>query len=119
MNFYRTFSVAGVGLLRARHLDQLKKIESDSYHILRELAVRNGALQENMKAQIGQDIFVLFSLSWKRNGYFVEFGATNGVDLSNTYLLEKNFNWNGILAEPAKVWHKDLVSNRNVSVDFD
>lgn len=43
----------------------------------------------------------------------MEFGATNGVDLSNTYFLEKCFGWKGILAEPAKGWHKALKKNRD------
>ena len=51
-----------------------------------------------------------------RNGYFVEFGATNGIDISNTYLLEKDFAWKGILAEPAKAWESDLRNNRSRAV---
>ena len=64
------------------------------------------------KSQLRQDLFVLSQLNFKRNGYFVEFGATNGVDLSNTYLMEKEFGWTGILAEPARCWHKRLLENR-------
>ena len=117
--FYKTMLFAGLGLLRANHLTQLQRIEEDAHGLLKELAVRQGAIPENVKSQIGQDLFALYSLSWKREGYFVEFGATNGVDLSNTYLLEKDFGWTGILAEPAKVWHADLVRNRSAAVDFD
>jgi FkbM family methyltransferase len=64
------------------------------------------------KSQLRQDLFVLSELEFKKDGFFVEFGATNGVDLSNTYVLEKNFEWKGILAEPAKVWNKNLIINR-------
>lgn len=117
--FYRTCSIAGVGLLRSRHLEQLQKIESDAYQLLKSLAVRHGASPGNAKAQIGQDLFALFVLNWKRSGFFVEFGATNGVDLSNTYLLEKDFGWKGILAEPAAVWRDELTRNRNAVIDFD
>lgn len=53
----------------------------------------------------------------KRNGYFVEFGACDGIRLSNTYLLEKEFNWSGILSEPAKIWHKALLNNRNCIIN--
>ena len=76
-------------------------------------------LEDKSKSQIEQDLFVLYELDDKRNGYFVEFGATNGVDLSNTHLLEKEFGWTGILAEPAKVWAEELVKNRSCHIDFD
>ena len=52
-------------------------------------------------------------------GYFLEFDAINGIDLRNTYLLEKDFGWKGNLAEPAKVWHENLRVNRSAAIDFD
>jgi FkbM family methyltransferase len=70
------------------------------------------SLVSSSKGQLFQDLFVLDTLNYKLNGYFVEFGATNGKDLSNTYLLEKKFSWVGILAEPGKNWHEELISNR-------
>ncbi len=69
------------------------------------------------KAQLRQDLFVLHELDYKKNGFFVDFGATNGFDLSNSYLLEKRFGWNGILVEPARLWHSDLRKNRNVNIE--
>ena len=68
-------------------------------------------------AQFGQDLFVLSELGFKKNGYFVEFGATDGVEKSNTHILEKKFNWEGILAEPAKIWQKKLNENRKCYID--
>ena len=70
------------------------------------------------RSQFFQDLMVLFLLQKKENGFFVEFGATNGISFSNTHLLENCFNWSGVLAEPGKVWHKDLVDNRNCQIDF-
>ena len=71
------------------------------------------------KSQLRQDLFVLSELGFKQNGFFVEFGATNGVKLSNTHLMETKFNWNGILAEPAKLWHSSLKRNRSVAIETD
>jgi FkbM family methyltransferase len=64
------------------------------------------------KAQLRQDIFALKESGFKRNGFFVEFGATNGISLSNTYMLEMEFSWSGILVEPARIWAKSLQKNR-------
>jgi hypothetical protein len=52
-------------------------------------------------SQIRQDLFVLFALG-KTPGYFVEFGACDGVYLSNTFLLETYYGWSGLLVEPSK-----------------
>lgn len=71
------------------------------------------------KSQLGQDLFVVNELKCKENGFFVEFGATNGITLSNTHLLEKQFGWKGILAEPAKCWHAALNRNRDAHIVTD
>src|SRR5262245_61438429 len=39
-------------------------------------------------AQLFQDLLVLFLLDGKRDGYFVEFGAMDGIPLSHTYLVD-------------------------------
>ena len=75
-------------------------------------------LLPSSKSQLRQDLFVLSELNFKFGGYFVEFGATNGKDLSNTYLLEKEFLWTGILAEPAKIWHREIKKNRSANINF-
>jgi FkbM family methyltransferase len=72
----------------------------------------------NSNAQQLQDLIALY-LSDFHSGYFVEFGATDGIDLSNTYLLERNYFWNGILAEPARVWSRSLKANRTANISTD
>ena len=67
---------------------------------------------ERSHSQIFQDLFVIRTLSGKRAGFFCEFGATDGVSLSNSCLLEREYGWRGILAEPARGWHEDLQKNR-------
>jgi FkbM family methyltransferase len=84
---------------------------------------RSGRLENEVsdsgysKSQLRQDLFVLSELGFHKKGFFVEFGATNGIDLSNTHLLENRFEWNGILAEPARMWHKDLLKNRKANIE--
>jgi FkbM family methyltransferase len=69
------------------------------------------------KSQYAQDLFVVAQTSGKKSGFFVEFGATDGVRWSNTWLLERRLGWTGILAEPARVWHPDLSRNRSCKID--
>ena len=35
----------------------------------------------------------------KTNGFFVELGALDGIQFSNTYYLENNMNWSGVLID--------------------
>jgi len=72
---------------------------------------------ERSHAQFFQDLLVLYLLRGKREGFFVEFGATNGVELSNSLLLERDYGWRGILAEPGRTWHAELVENRKATID--
>jgi FkbM family methyltransferase len=113
----------GIGIINYGHLQQLIE-RSKAYDDLDLLFSLPGEqtskllqLLQHSKSQLRQDLFVLSELDFKRNGFFVEFGATNGVNLSNTYLLEKEFGWNGILVEPAECWHTSLKANRKCHID--
>ena len=64
------------------------------------------------KSQLGQDLGIIEIYNNKVNGYFVEIGASDGVALSNTYLLETKYNWKGICVEPVPVEYNKLVKNR-------
>lgn len=68
-------------------------------------------------SQIRQDIFVATQLDFMRDGFFVEFGATNGIELSNSLMFEREFGWSGILAEPDIRQHADLKVNRTAKID--
>lgn len=50
------------------------------------------ANRKKSNAQFHQDLFVISQIDLiDEHFYFVEFGATNGVDLSNTLLFEREF----------------------------
>lgn len=68
------------------------------------------------KSQFRQDLFALKELKLKKNGFFVEFGATDGVSGSNTYLLEKEFGYKGILAEPNPKQRKNISNERDAII---
>lgn len=103
-----------IGIIKASTLEKLLSDASDQNDIEFLLKMSPHSTLSLLKyfrkskSQIRQDLFVLAELNFKTNGFFVEFGATNGIDLSNSHLMEKEFGWKGILAEPAKCWHKDL-----------
>jgi FkbM family methyltransferase len=66
-----------------------------------------------------QDIWVLDTTNHLKNGYFVEMGSLDGILQSNTYILEKFYNWTGILVEPDIKHHHNLQSNRpNSNIEF-
>lgn len=65
-------------------------------------------------SQLGQDALALTLFG--TSGYFVEFGAADGFHLSNTYLLENNYSWTGIIAEPNKLYAESL-KNRACHID--
>ena len=62
-----------------------------------------------------------------KNGYYVELGANDGLNQSNTYYFEKFQNWRGILIEPSSHNYLKLLANRapenhmycNACVSFD
>jgi len=48
----------------------------------------------------------------KKNGFFVDLAAADGITGSNTYFLEKYLDWKGILFEPNSEYGKSIKSIR-------
>ncbi len=69
------------------------------------------------RSQLLQDLFVMLATRNKRDGFFVEIGVGDGENLSNTYLMEKQFGWSGILAEPNIRFHDSIAAKRSAILD--
>lgn len=63
--------------------------------------------------QAGQEIWVRNYLNDKTNGFFLDIGAYDGIESSNTYFLEKELNWSGICIESNKNYYDNLIKNRS------
>jgi FkbM family methyltransferase len=119
----------GFGIVRANVLNQLQTL--NSYHSIARWAKGSASSEplvrfvlenfSNSFSQLQQDLVALWVnekiFGKEIQGYFVEFGATNGIHLSNTFMLEKFHGWNGILCEPSINYYPELKRNRNVSTD--
>src|SRR5438477_1150079 len=64
-------------------------------------------------SQKGQDRWIIEEVfPDRRGGYFVDLAATNGIALSNTFVLEKNLGWTGIAIEPHPAYFAALSKAR-------
>ena len=73
------------------------------------------------KSQKNQDFYIdyIFKCIEPKNKFFVEFGAVDGVSLSNTYLLRTEKNWNGLLLDglyenPSINLHRRFIKKENI-----
>lgn len=60
-----------------------------------------------------QDKWVIEEVfKYKKNGYFLDIAATDGIHQNNTFFLEKRLKWNGICIEPNKQFFNKLLKTR-------
>jgi FkbM family methyltransferase len=116
-------SKSGITILKTKKLNYYLELDYDRKKLSREFALLNrygirpnidySQIRANAKSQIGQDMWVAFSSGFKERGTFMEIGAADGINLSNTYMLEQCFNWTGVCIEPARIWHTNFRTARN------
>lgn len=70
----------------------------------------------NYYSQIGQDKWVHSIHGNKKDGYFIELGACDGLYYSNTLFFERELGWNGICIEPNDMYFEKLKVNRNCNL---
>lgn len=75
-----------------------------SHRMLSEISGGGGAC--------GQVALIAQLLDYKRGGVFVDIGANDGVEISNTHQLETEYGWTGIAVEPIPSVFEKLRANR-------
>lgn len=123
------FEKTGLSIIRSSTFERLVENEQTFLHYQAFLAFASSLNSDYVKlaldllpfskAEIFQDIFAVLCLDKKEPGFFVEFGATDGVHGSNSWLLEKKLGWKGILAEPGHGWQRNLARNRRCIIETD
>lgn len=80
------------------------------------IALVERALTKNMgfTSHIGQDAWVAQIFNNRvGSGFFLDFGAFDGKQISNTYYLEKTLGWRGICVEPNPTFFAKLCAERS------
>jgi FkbM family methyltransferase len=67
----------------------------------------------NYFSQVGQDKFIDEYFFGKSEGFFVDIGAHDPVEGSNSYFFESQRGWSGICIEPQYNLYKKLKENRS------
>ena len=106
-------------------LDQIhKKYDEEGLHYLRGIlrqkiwdCERSFFWNEKYTSQAGQDkILNKTFFDGKKNRFFIEIGAHDGITGSNCYYFEKFLNWKGIAIEPSNIQFEKLKKNRKCKI---
>ena len=63
-----------------------------------------------------QDKFVVNVSKQKTGGTFLEIGSNDPILINNTYILEKAYNWTGIMLEYSDQWLEQYRQHRPQSI---
>lgn len=127
----RIFKFFKLGLVRNAQLEGLRadKIDYDNlrvklkfyFYIISKhpkISITIEALLNHSKSESGQDLFAMLANNSLEAMVFIEIGAFDGFTYSNTYLLEKSFNWTGILVECVPRNFKEIKNTRDCVAIF-
>jgi FkbM family methyltransferase len=126
------FSFLGLGLVRKSELGLLRseKIEFDALRVKLDFFLETKSiwsinseldinhLAKNSRSESGQDLFALVANDFSKNKVFIEIGAFDGVTYSNSYMLEKDFKWNGVLVECIPRNFRRIKNSRDCEIIF-
>jgi hypothetical protein len=66
--------------------------------------------------QAEQDTLVLLLTNEKKNGWYIEIGSNNPIQNNNTYLLEKKYQWKGLMVEYDKQFLPSYKIHRPLAI---
>jgi hypothetical protein len=70
----------------------------------------------NSYSQSGQDLFVLAATNNKHHGYFLEIGSNHPSYNNNSFLLETQYKWKGLMVEYDKSFETSYKTQRSNSI---
>lgn len=68
------------------------------------------------RSQCGQDFIVSKLFGNKTNGYYVDLAANDAIGISNTYILDRVYGWNGLCMEANPNYWYGLVMHRTCHI---
>lgn len=68
------------------------------------------------RGQAYADRFVLNCTNFKTNGYFLELGSRHPKENNNSYILENEFGWKGVMVDREATYEQDYKTERPNSV---
>jgi hypothetical protein len=128
----KVFQIFNLGLIKKKDLNNLQSIYIEHISLINKLqffielretfstsqemsvtdTLNDSKILYESKSENGQDFFALAANKYKTGGTFLEFGAFDGINFSNTYLLEKRFDWTGVLIDPIPSHYESMKLNR-------
>lgn len=97
--------------LRAECDAQRSELVNVRKQLVIEIEGHNTRLPLLIPSQNGEDLLLWNYFGRKRNGFYVEVGAYDGVGFSNTYFFEA-LGWRGILVEPVPDFYQKCLAAR-------
>lgn len=109
------FSADDINTIKS-HLGYINGRINDEHNLLIQFILGN-TYKENRHglksySQLGQDNFVYDIFEAKRDGVFVDIGASHPITYSNTYGLETQLDWRGVLVEIQPAFRELIIQQR-------
>lgn len=109
MSLFYYFFRTGLSLEKAKYRQMHEDVRKHFSH--------NEIEKKGFAGQHGQDMFAMTYFKNKKEGFFVDIGANDGISLSNSYVLEKKYNWDGLCVEPLPNEFQKLKSIRTCKLE--